>query len=365
MALNFAQLIQPMTSDEVEQGMLDVLELAGFPVTAWQPGSKPRALVQSFARVSTDAWFTIVLVARGSVLRTSTGPWLDNVAAGWYSEARKPAVSTQLTVRLTDHGGGPHTVNAGHLVGTSDGKQYRALTGGTLALNGFLDLVYQAASPGEAFNVALGAVNQMVTTLPTVTCSNVGGYVITGADEETDAQLQTRLPLKWATLSTGSPVPAYEFWALGWVGVSRTYVDDGNPDGPSTVRVYIDSSGTVAGLQNFLQPSSGYGKAAAGSKVTVVAATAQVIALPFNIEVKAGHLAAAQPLIEANLAALAAGVPIGGQVIEAAIIEAVMSVDQTHDCQATGAWTGTPNIQLGPGVIPTFDLSQIVYTEVS
>lgn len=366
MALSYAQLISPMSKEDIEQGILDVLELAGFPVTAWQSGSAPRTLIQAFASVSEDAWLTIGKIARGVVYGTSKGLWLDALGLGFYNEARKDPVSTVVTVRLTDHGGGPYTVTAGaFIVGTSNGKyQYRAITGGTLPLGGVLDISVQAVQVGQAYNVGIGQINTLVTSLPTVTCSNLVAPSIYGADTESDDVYSARLPLKWGTLSTGSPVPAYEFWALSWPGVSRTYIDDRNPDGANSLRVYVDASGAVTGLQNFLQPGTGYGKAPAGTKVTVVAATQASIVLPLTISVKAGQVATAQPEIEANLTAYADSVRIGGTVVQASIVEAVMTPANVYDVTFSGTWTGTPNVALGTGQVPVFDLTQIVYVEV-
>lgn len=371
MSLTFAELLQPSTADQIESTWLATLELAGFPVTAWQPGSTPRALIQGGARGIEEAWFTVAKLARAFVIAKgfSSGEWLDQAVQSQYQDARKPAVSTVMPLRLYDSGGGPWTITVGGLVAsTADGSlQYRCTalpSGATLPLNGQLDIEVTAVAPGAAYNVTLGAVSTLVTTLPGVTCSNVSAITTLGADIESDDDLIDRVSLKWATLSTGSPTAAYLYWALTQgVGVTRARVDDGSPDGPNSLRVYVDAAGAVAGLQAYIQPAPGQGKAPCGTKVTVVVATTTTIALPLTVTVQKGFSATGQAAVLANLANLALSIDIGGLVRQADIVEAVMRETTSIDVTFSGSWVGAPNYQLAANAIPVFDTSAVVFVE--
>lgn len=370
MSLSYSELVQPSPKSVIQDTLFTVLALVGFPVTAWPSGSAPRAVISSFASGLEEAWFTVAKVARSGIIRRggySMGPWLDLAAQSQFREDRKQPVSTVTSVRLTDHGGGPHMITVGtQIVGTASGLQYRCTAipdGPTLALNDVLDIDVTAVQPGAKYNVPESTINTMVTTLPTVTVENIDAITTLGADVETDDLYTDRVPLKWATLSTGSPPAAYEFWALTQgVGVTRAHVDDMNPDGPNTIRVYVDIASTGL-LQTYIQAADGSGKAPAGSKVRVVSASNTTIALPLTIQLSPGTTATASAAILANLAALSVAIKIGGIVRQADIVEAIMREIAAVDVTFSGAWTGTPNIQLAAGHIPVFDVSGLAFVE--
>lgn len=378
MPTTFDELLTPTTATAVEQRLIDMEEVAGLPITAWQAGGTPRTLLQGFGLVIQDVWVVVPAIAKGGVLGTrkallSAGAWLTAFAKSAYDEDRKLARSTIGRVTLVDHGGGPHNVIAGEtIVGTATGLRYRIQASATLPLNGTLvDLPVQADGPGARYNVGINSISQMVTTLPTVTVSNpdyagTGTWVTTqGLDDEGDPDLTDRLPKKWPTLSTGSPVAAYEFWALSFPGVTRVKVDKASPDGPGTLRVYIDSPGSVAALQAFLQQPSGAGKVPTGAKATVIAATSYALSLSITVYVERGHVADAKAGVEANLAQLALDIGIGGTVIQAEIIQQIMSAPYvTDEAFSPGGWAGSPNIVLPTYFVMTFDTSRVLYIEV-
>ena len=358
-----SDLIVPENAETIEQRILDLLEANDFPVAAWEAGSWPRLIIRVFSEVGADVWYSIAQIANGLILETSTGAWLTLYALSAYAETRKAPVSTVGKVRLTDAGAGPHTITANALVvATSGGLKYRLTSSGTLPLNGTLDVDVTAEAPGGKYNVPVDEIDQLVTTLPTVTVSNPavgtsGTWITTyGADVESDAALRARLPLKWATLATGSPPSAYLFWALSQVGVTRAKVDDGNPDGPGSVRVYIDSSGSVSALQTFLN-----GKKPVGTKVTAMAAVSTSITIPGTVTVSKANRAEVEAQVVANLTALSNEIDIGGIVREAEVIERIMAAGAI-DFDMGSAWAGSPNIQLTADALPSFTLA-LTYVE--
>ncbi len=356
----FEDLIVPVTEAELEQKTLDLAEAQDLPVTGWGLGAWVRKLINVFAEVAVDVWFSVAQLANGFVLGKSKGNWLK-VLAGNYQESFLPATFNAGKIKLTDGGGGPHVITVGAVVvGTPDGLQWRNTSdgGGTLPLGGSLDLDFKAIGAGAKYNVANGAITELVTALPTVTVSNpafgVSGTWITtlGTDAESDEALTARLSAKWATLSTGSPPEAYLFWALSVAGVSRAKVDDGNPDGPGSIRVYIDNAALVATVQGVLN-----GKIPSGSKATAVAATAQAVTIAGTVKIKRAFRSTAEPAIVANLAALQSAIDIGGEVIKAEVTERIMSPEGVTDFEMASSWTGTPNIQLVSSSYPQFTLA--------
>jgi uncharacterized phage protein gp47/JayE len=360
-----SDLIVPETAEDIEETLLGLAEGAGLPVTAWQPGSTPRALVAMFAEVLADAWYGTSQIANGVVLERSAGPWQDLLAAN-YDEQRLAATFTEGTVTLTDNGGGPHTISAGaFVVATAGGLRYRATSGGTLTLNGTLDVTVKAEAAGASYNVATGTIVQLVTAAPTVTVTNPvlgtsGTWITTiGTDAELDAALRKRLQAKWGTLSTGSPISAYVFWALSTPGVSRVAVNDANPLAPGAITVYIDSASAVATLQTTLDAL-----APAGSDIDVDVASTVSVNVPGTVYVERARYDAAVAALPSVFATLSTEIDIGGDVVKSEIIQRVMDIAGVTDFQMSGAWTGTPNIALTATQIPSLSTASILWVAV-
>lgn len=361
----YAELIVPQTPEEVEETLLSLAAAAGLPTTAWQAGAVPRSLISFFADVASDLWFGLARIANGVVLDYSSGAWLTILGRSqWREEMLSPTICAGEVV-LTSIGGGPYTISAGQVtVATPSGVRFVNTTGGTLAVGGTLTLSVQAQKSGAAANVAIGAITVLVSSYPGVEVSNpeigaTGTWITSlGTDKESDAKFKARLIAKWGTLSTGSPKSAYKYWALSTPGVTRAKVDDENPDGPGTLRVYVDSALAVATLQATIDA-----KAPAGSGVTVVAATTQSVTVPGVVTVQRGYRTQAEIDVEAALVVLSGEIDIGGTVRQAEIVERVMAPAGVVDFVMSGAWAGAPNITLGQNKIPSL-VSSLSWVEV-
>lgn len=364
---SYEELITPATADDVEEEILDLAAANDLPVTSWSAFGFARPLIRVFSEVAGDLWFAVAAIARGGVLGFSSGSWLTLLARAQYDEERVGSVFTVGTFVLTDNGGGPHTITTGSVIENASGLRFvvSALPdGATLDLDGSLAVTVTAETASADYNIPNGSTLSLVTSYPTVTATNpaISGtdtWITTqGADVESDATLTARLPLKWATLSTGSPPAAYLSWALATAGVTRAAVDDLDPDGPGTVRVYIDSSAAVSTLQTTID-----GKVPSGTSTTVVAASTVAVTVPGVVTVDAavGETACAAEVSE-NLTDLAGEIDIGGIVREAEIVQRIMDATGAIDFVMGGAWTGSPNVQLGAGEIPQFTLS-LTYVE--
>ncbi len=369
---SYEDQIVPETAESIEATALALAQANQLPVTSWQTGSTYHTWTKFFSDALARAWFAVTQIARGYVLgRDSTGEllssgeWLTEVLRSQYDEERTPAVFTIGECVLEDAGGGPHTITAGQVrVATAAGIEFTATSSGTLPLNGTLTVTVTANSPGSAWNVPNETITRLVTAFPTVTVSNpeIGttGTWITqlGADLESDDAATDRAPLKWSTLSTGSPDDAYKFWALSWPGVTRASVDSRQPDGPNTLRVYVDNAAVIGPLAADLSA-----RAPSGTRVTTLAATTTVIAVPGVVTVASAFRATAQAEVEAAIAALALEVDIGGLVIQSEIVQRIMNGSGVSDFAMGSAWAGSPNIQLAASAMPQFDLGDLEYVE--
>lgn len=356
---DLADLIVPETVDELDERMTVLAAASDMPVTSWGPDGVPRTILGIVAEVAADCWFSVAAIANGLQRRYAKRGWLTLLASSQYDEERKLPTITAGKIILTDNGGGPHTIAAGALiVSTAGGVRFRNTSGGTLTLGGTLELDVAAEAAGAASNVAIGAINTMVTTLASVTVSNpeIGTtdtwITSLGTNYESDLELSARLPLKWATLSTGSPEAAYRSWALAVDGITRAAVDALNPDGASTLRVYIDNAALVASFQSVVDT-----KKPAGARVTVVAASSVAVAIEGVVTVQKAFRAAAEVAVAAALVELQNEIDISGTVRQSEVIERVMSPDGVVDFAIASSWTGTPNIVLSTGQIPSFVVS--------
>lgn len=357
-------LIVPEDADTVEATIYAAAEANDLPTTQWQAFSWARTLIHIFALVMADVWFGVAQIANGVILGLSRGRWLTLFASSQYDEERLAAVATVGQVTLTSASVG-HTIAVGDVtVKTATGKRFRNTTGGTLTAGGTLDLEVQAYEAGASSNVSVGTITIMETSLSTVTVNNpevgtTGTWITTwGANAETDAELTTRLPLKWATLSTGSPPDAYKSWALAIPGVTRAKLNDAAPDGPGTTRLYIDNAGLVATVQADIDT-----RVPAGSSCTVSAATTESVPVTGVVSVRRAYRDAAEAAINDALTEYELEVEIGGIVRKAEVIERVMAPTGVVDYAIGSEWTGSPNITLGTTAIPVFAVS-LTYVEV-
>jgi hypothetical protein len=301
-----------------------------FPATSWHAGSVPLKLVEGDSDALSEMEALSVAVAAGGFLETAdpglpetspAGPWLRMHAAGVYGLTWRAGVLAQGQVVLTDAASqGPFVIQPGQLVvASTGGRLYRNSSGGTLAQGNTLTLTFTAEDVGVSYNVPNGAVTQLLTVLPGVTVSNpaVGGsgtwLTRQGTNPETQGELRNRCRSRWPTLGTGGPPGGYEFWATeASAEVTRVHVA-ASTTLAGAVNVYLAgpagpvSSGAVEDVQEYLEQVS---------PTTVVpvalSATALSVVLVGTVRVPAAQLSGAKAVAEANLAALFAALPVGG-----------------------------------------------------
>lgn len=123
-----------------------------------------------------------------------------------------------------------------------------------------LTLPVEAVEPGEAGNVATGAVSLVLSPIEGLASVTNAAAITGGSDVETDASYRDRLKLGWSASQGSGSVADYQRWALDYPGVGYVRV---TPlwNGPGTVRVVVTdvennqvSDAVIDGLQALLDP---------------------------------------------------------------------------------------------------------------
>jgi phage-related baseplate assembly protein len=270
-----SSLLQGISREQAVADLEILAKALKFTSTSFRIGSKFRFYLLAAAEVASRCSVQIALIAAQGFNSTAYGNALGKFSKSRFNNPPIKAIKTQGTVYLEDTGGtGPHTIAVGTRVFKYDNDPsitYRNITGGVLAAGGTiaggtaLALTVEAETGGGAWNVDIDTISSMSPVIAGVDVSNPGdvsGEWITrpGADAEADTVLKTRNAAKWATLGGNAPRDAYKYWALNAtenpndtgdpVGITRAEVDDQNPDGPGTLRVYIaDDTGAASGAQ--------------------------------------------------------------------------------------------------------------------
>lgn len=320
------------------------IQKSTLAVSAWQQGSTPLTLTGNNAAAMEDFGRLIQKIGAGGLLLLATGDWLDLLAASQYNTTRLPGVVTQGYVHLVDGGGGPYTIANNQLWAlSSTGLRFNSVGSYTLPLNGSVDVLFQAESPGAIYNVGNNTIAQLVTSLPGVTVSNpvwLSGTWITqnGADIESDQLLVLRCQEKWPSLGSGATSQVFDLWAkTASPSVTRTKVQP-SATIAGQIEVYLaNSSGAVGApvvtaVDNYLQP-----RKSLTTTVLTQSAVANNITVTATVYVSAANYIQAQADASQNLQALfnggtssineiLPGIDIGSTVYLSQIIEQLQVV---------------------------------------
>lgn len=331
------ELLKGKTASELMTALLNRLQGKGFPITDWTEGGVERTQLEVEAAVLADVHALVPTIAKGGFLDTSTGDWLTLYAKSQYNEERKAAVFTVDTIRLTCAvGSGPVNIAAGQLWATdATGLLFNNGAAGIIPDGGTLDLEFTAEQAGSKYNLARGAINKLVTSLPGVTITNTT-LVTTGADVESDESLRSRCRLKWQALG-GATAGAYAYWALSSnSAITKARVLDNQPRGRGTVDVIVAGDGALGA--DVVTAATDYiaAKKPITDDVSTYAATERSIAITGTGKVKAGNKAKAETEIADNLSQLEKDTAIGGVLYDGAVWRQVMNAIGMVDATFTG-----------------------------
>jgi uncharacterized phage protein gp47/JayE len=334
MTLSLSDMTTPDTKLQAQDTLLAFLELQGFPVSSWQPGSVPRTLIEGEAEAYADLTTLVALIARGGFLDTAEGDWLTLLARDIYGLERQPAIQTRGTIRLVDDGGiGPVVLAPGDVIVTdSTGLRFRNVGAGTLPFASEIDLLFEAEATGSKYNLPNNIPWQLVTSLPSVNVLNPGGVSgwisQQGTDRETDVSLRARCRARWPgstyMLSTAATYEAAARTASA--EVAKVKVFPNNPD-PGKVKVVLaGTSGSVSG--SAVTAVTAY--IADRLPLCVAADVASAASVALVVEAELWCQPAYQTTVISDaitaLAAFQAALDIGQTVYRSALIEVLMSV---------------------------------------
>jgi hypothetical protein len=306
--------------------------------------------IESYAKSQEDA--LRVQVAQAGFLQTVAAAgsvWVTLLAAGWFNLQRQPATPTQGVGLLTC---GPLAVP-----GQVAANQARWATGTGVTFtnyqpfyiqpNSVVPVFIQATVAGSSGNVPLNSTWSNITSIANATLANTGQgqqngswISMAGSDAEADATLIQRCLSRWAATSWGGARSAYREWVNNaWLlagqpnPIIQVGVDDSNPDGPGSTRIYLtDSAGPatsqeLAVVNPYLQSIRSLGT----GPLLVTAPPAADIQVVATIYGNSNGVA----LATAALAALQPTIPLGTTVYFADLLATIWNA-----CSLTGVTGG-------------------------
>jgi len=329
--LTVDELTTPLTRQDVEQSIYDILGALGVNTTLWKSGSVVRAFVTASSSVIAALSQLQALIAKSGFVGLSAGDWLTLAAKYVYGVLREDATFATGDVTLVNAGGGVYGLGADDLIvgNASSGKTYRNTGAFVLGAFATLTIEVRATEAGSESSAGTGQITLLVTPLVGVSCSNA--LPLTGIDAESDPSVQLRCAEKLGSLSPDGPWDAYAFAARtamrpdgSPIGVTRVRIVK---DGFGNVFVYVASAaGAVSGTVGNLTTDLGLVDENIQRLAAPLAVTAQVSsAVPVSQAVtyelwmyntSARTVAQVQAIVNSALAAFFSAQPVGGNVID-------------------------------------------------
>lgn len=370
--LSLSDLVRVPTKDEVAQTTLNLLASFGFPVTSWQSGGAGRALVDLTASLFTNLPVSVQQIAQSAFLETSEKDWLTLVASEWYDVDRLPNALTIGQLKLTNSTGTPITKQAEELIArASTGALYRNTSAVIVPANGYLHAEFSAVAPGYSYNVPATTITELATPVPGLSVSSpavgtTGTWITSlGADVESDESLRLRCRGRWAELSFGPPILAYEKWARE-ASNQVTKVTVGTPGYEGIVRIRLAGplgaveSSVVDAVSDYINGvTDGKQRRALNATLDIQSAVGLTVPVSGVVTVRAKSKSKAEAQIVSNLVALFRDLPIGGEVVRHEIVEQIMGGEGVKDVSLT---TPALNIGLSPSQVAVLSYGLIFNT---
>lgn len=263
MTISLATLLLQETKSAIYTKALSIATALGLPVSTWQEGDPTRSLYHLESEVLSTLEVIVVGFIRAGFLDfaaeiaesdpddAAAQMWLKIRAEQDFGVEVPEATYATTTVTLTNGGGGLYEdIEPGALTfkNSVTGKTYRNTSGGTLdsGPGTTLDVTIVADEAGSASSAGAGEIDEMVTTLLGVTCSNATAAV--GVDEQAPSTTVQQCRDKLDSLSPAKGGYAYVARNADLTGTNavtrvRAYPDSDTGD----VLVYLAGpSGGVA-----------------------------------------------------------------------------------------------------------------------
>lgn len=255
-------LTTPLTREQVQASIYDVLGIVGVNTTVWKPGAVVRTMITAVSIVAAAFSSLQAKIARAGWLELADGAWLTLVARYVFNVERFEATFASGEATLTNAGGGVYTLDPNDLVisNPDTGKTYRNTAPFTLGALSSITIPIVATEAGSASTSTPNTIVELETPLLGVTCTNAKAVV--GQDEESDPSLRTRCYEKLGALSPNGPWDAYSSAARNarrsdgtQIGVTRVRVQD---DGYGAVNTYVaTATGGVTGTAGDVETDLG------------------------------------------------------------------------------------------------------------
>jgi phage-related baseplate assembly protein len=330
MAFTLDELTTPLTRQQVEAKIYEVIATLGTTTTTWKPGAVARTMIVACSIVIAAFSQLTALIARSGFLELASGAWLALVAWYVFGVEKEYGTYAEGSITLTNTGGGIYTFDVDDLTvsNPASGKTYRNTSAFSLSALSTVTVAIRAVEAGSNSTSGPGTITAMETTIPGVTCMNAAAVI--GLDEEADPTLRARCGEKLGSLSPMGPWDAYSYAArnarrsdLTRIGVTRVR---SVKDGFGNLTVYVaTASGTVTGAPNDITTDLGavneaIQRLAAPLAVTANVASATPLAIPVTYRVwmyNTSGLTQAEIVaaIAAKLVAFMAGQPMGGNIL--------------------------------------------------
>lgn len=227
----------------------------GVPVSTWQDGDPTRSLLFLEAEVLERLSAIIVALAQSAFLDDAPDDWLVIVAKQFFNVDVPEASYATTDVVLTNNGGGLYDeqdLAVGNVTfrNSLTNKTYHNITTGVLASGPgtTLTLTIEADEAGSESTAGAGEIDEMVTVLLGVACTNPIAAV--GSDRQDRSTTIQQCRDKISSLSPNGPSGAYAFVARNAVLTGTTAITRvrtfGSSDTGDVLVVLAGASGAVA-----------------------------------------------------------------------------------------------------------------------
>lgn len=315
---------------------LEIASALGLPVSSWRTGDPTRSLYKYAAEVLADKDDVVTVWIKAAFLsaaienakETGNSDWLKLLAYEMYGVVVPSATYATPTVTLTNGGGGRYPKGIGEITVKASGinKTYHNTNAPALLLPG-VTVTYEleADEAGSDSSVAVDEIDEIVTTMLGVTVvSSTAGYA---TDEMTPDEIGEQCRDSTGALSPAGPPDAYNYVVKNSELTGSTEVTRATSDGESTaglVNVYVASASGPVGAASVALCNIAINKWARPLTVGAVVSSAVAETIDVTATISGDDIPEDfADLIDAEITAYLAGVPIAGVVYRSAIIAAI------------------------------------------
>lgn len=327
MAISLATLLVQETKAMIYETALGVASAIGLPVSTWRAGDPTRSLYHLEAETLSALESLAAGYISSGFIDFVTGDWRKVMAEQFYGVVVPEATFASTSVTLTNAGGLDRTIDPGDITfkNSSTGKTYRNTSGGHLGPVGTLDAVLVvdvvADEAGSDSSAAAGEIDELVTTMLGVTCTNVAAAI--GTDEQDWNTTKAQCLAKLDTLSANGPSDVYEFVArdrslTGTSAVSRARSYGSRDTGDVTLYLAGPGGGVPESDRALVEEAVIRWATPLCTTVTVLSAEGVVVPITYELWCyRSANKTAAEieELVQDALETLFASRDIGGDII--------------------------------------------------